>query len=281
MSQTSVNAASIIRPESVQDLVVEPLTKQSLAFQLSTVVEIDGPEARFPILTGDPTASWTAESAEIDISAASFDDLTVTVKKVSALTVVSNELASDSSPAAASLIGQRLVESLRATIDSAYFGAAVENGPSGLGSISPTVVYGGDPYANADGFIEAQAAVEQLGQKVDHWVASPSTVVALSKLKRQTGSNEPLLSDSAAGPVGRSLVGVPLLAAPEMADGLVLGVPRARSFVVLRKGTTVDIDSSAFFSSDRTAIRAIARLAFAFPQPAAIVSVLADNGDAS
>ena len=281
MSQSSTNSASILRPESVQQLVIEPLTKESVAFQVSTTVEVEGPEARFPIVTEDPSAAWTAEAAEISADTATFDELVVSVKALKSLVVVSNELAEDSSPAAASLIGARLVESLKREIDSAYFGSTVLNGPDGLGSITPTTVYGGNPFADADGFIEGLAAAEQLGLSVDTWVASPATVVKLQKLRKATGSNEPLLSTDAAGPVGRTLLGVPLVAAPEVADGLVYGIPRSRSFVVLRRGVTVTLDSSAFFSSDSTAIRAVARVAFAFPQEAAIVAVLEDSGDVS
>ena len=281
MSQTSANAASILKPESVQDLIIEPLTAESIAMQVSTVVNVATPEARFPLVTADPTAAWTAEAQEIDVTEATFDQVVAVPKKLAAITIVSNELAEDSSPAAAALIGQRLVEGLKRKLDAAYFGNTVANGPSGLQSITPTVVYGGNPYADADGFIEAVAAAEQLGLKIDTFVASPATVVKLAKLRKATGSNEPLLSDSAAGAIGRSIVGVPLLASPDVADGIVYGIPKSRSFVVLRKGATITVDSSAKFTSDATAIRAVLRADFAFPQEAAIVAVLEADLDAS
>lgn len=43
--------------------------------------------------------------------------------------------------------------------------------------------------------------------------------------------------------------------------------------MVIREGAEVDADSSVYFSSDRTAIRAKLRIAFAFPHPASIVKI--------
>ena len=50
-----------------------------------------------------------------------------------------------------------------------------------------------------------------------------------------------------------------------MADRAIQGV------VVMRSGTSVVTDTSAFLSSDRIAIRATARVGFAWPHKAAVV----------
>ncbi len=66
--------------------------------------------------------------------------------------------------------------------------------PSGLRSLIGTAasVLGGN-YANADSFAEAISVIEQTGTSPTAFVANASTVLALSKLKKATGSNEPLL----------------------------------------------------------------------------------------
>ena len=84
-------------------------------------------------MTQDPAAAWTQEGAEINVSDAVLDEITVTPKKLAGLVVVSNELAADSSPAALGVVGQGLVRDLRRKIDAAYFTATTLNGPSGLG----------------------------------------------------------------------------------------------------------------------------------------------------
>jgi hypothetical protein len=76
------------------------------------------------------------------------------------------------------------------------------------------------------------------------------------------------------GGVGSDRVeGDPLLVSPAIADGIVWSFPRSRIITALRLGTTVVTDSSAYFSSDRTAVRAIVRLSFGFIDPASITKI--------
>ncbi|MBO0680336.1 phage major capsid protein [Mycolicibacterium sp. S2-37] len=274
MSQSTINAASILRPEEVHELVIQPLTTESVAFQASTVVQTNSHDYRIPILTGDPDVGWTAEGAEITADDADLGEVVVTPRKVAGITVVSNELAADSSPEATRVIGDRLVQSLRRKIDAAWFGNTTANGPAGLGSIAASNVYAGVSYANLDAFLEAQVAAENLGQKVTAFVTNPNTVLALSKIKKAASSNEALLQPDPSSPSGRVIAGVPLLSSPDAPDnGLVWAVPQAVSFVVVRKDVEVVVDTSAFFTSDRVAIRAVARVGFGFPHEAALVKV--------
>nr|WP_231999713.1 hypothetical protein [Mycobacterium sp. 1245852.3] len=99
-----------------------------------------------------------------------------------------------------SLPGERLVNSLKRSIDSAWFSAAVANGPAEtLATITPTDVYaGGTAFTDADVFLEAQAAAEGLGVAVTSWVTSPGTALELASLKEAAGSNKPLLQDATA-----------------------------------------------------------------------------------
>jgi HK97 family phage major capsid protein len=275
---TTVTAAAILTPEQVQSLVVEPVTRQSIAFQTSTPVSTNSKEVRFPILTADPDSGWVAEGAEISVDDAEFDELEVTPKKVAAISVISSELAVDSTPEAQAVIGDGLVRSLRAKIDSAFFGNTVTNGPSGLGSLTNRqLVLAGVTPTNTDAFLEAISKAETVGATVDAWVTDPATALALAKLKKlESGSAEPLLSTDAASPTGKMIAGVPLFTSPYVPTSparRVWGIPKAKSFAVLRKDTTVDIDKSVFFTSDRVAVRAIARVAFAWPHQEALVEV--------
>ena len=106
------------------------------------------------------------------------------------------------------------------------------------------------------------------------FVASPSTALALSTIKEQAGSNKPLLQPDPTQPAGRTLAGLPLVTSPDAPEGLVWGVPKARAFVVLRSDVSVALDSSAFFTSDRVAVRVTMRVEFGFPHEAALVRVL-------
>ncbi|SBS78212.1 Phage major capsid protein, HK97 family [uncultured Mycobacterium sp.] len=274
MATNTTTAASILRPEQVGPLIVQPLTAASVAMQASTVAQTDSTEFRIPIITGDPDASWVPEGTEIPVDDADFDEEVVVPKKVAALSVLSNELIEDSSPEASAVIGARLVQSLVRKVDAAWFANTTTNGPSGLGSITPTLTYAGAAYANVDAFLEAVTAAESAGAQVNTFVTHPATALALAKLKKATGSNEPLLQRDVTVPGGRIVAGVPLLVSPHAPnDGSVYGIPKDRTFVVIRRDVQVVLDSSAFFTSDRTAVRVTARIGFGFPHPAAVVKV--------
>lgn len=60
-------------------------------------------------------------------------------------------------------------------LDAAWFAATTANGPAGLGSISPSLVYGGATYANLDAFLEAESAAEAAGARVTSFVTHPDT----------------------------------------------------------------------------------------------------------
>lgn len=55
-------------------------------------------------------------------------------------------------------------------------------------------------------------------------------------------------------------------------------VARDKAFVVLRTNPKVIAHSSAYFSSDRTAIRYILRVGFGLPHQQAITRVIIDGG---
>lgn len=205
-----------------------------------------------------------------------FGELTVTPRKCAGLTVVSNELAADSSPEATAVIGQRLVQSLRRKVDSAWFANTTRNGPSGLGSIAATQIFtGAGGFTNLDVFLEAIAASENVGSKITTFVTSPDTALDLARLKEGSTSNRNLLQPDPTQPGRRVVAGVPLLVSPDAPADVVWGVPKAAAFAVVRQDAEVVVDSSPFFTSDRTAVRVTLRVAFGFPQASAIVAVRA------
>lgn len=283
MSNDTTNAASILRPEDLQALVVEPVTRTSVAFQVSTPVTTASKEVRFPILTADPAADWVDEGEELNIDDAEFDDLVVEPKKVAAITAVTSELAVDSSPEAQSVIGEALVRALTVKIDTAFFAATTAHGPVGLKSLAGAqLVLAGAAPTNVDAFLEAISKAEQVGTTLTNWVTDPDTALYLAKLKKQDGSNEPLLTTDAASPTGRVIAGVPLVVSPYVTPKVsphptIWGIPKTRSFAVLRKDVTIDTDKSAFWTSDRIGVRAIARVAFGWPHEAALVEVRLDD----
>ena len=66
MASTTTTFSPILTPEQVGDLVIRPLIQQSVAGQVLTTVQTGSHDYRIPVVNTDPSASWTAEGAEID-----------------------------------------------------------------------------------------------------------------------------------------------------------------------------------------------------------------------
>jgi len=275
MSTAASSGGPVLTPEQVRSLVVQPLIEQSVAAQVSTVIQTTSHDLRVPRVTQDPSAAWTLEGAEINVSDAVLDELTVTSKKLTVLVAISNELANDSSPAALGVVGQGLVTDLRRKIDAAYFTATTANGPSGLGSLTTSTAPNGGSWATLDSFEAAKSAAETLHTEITSFVTSPATALTLSTLKQfgTAGSNMPLLSPDPTQPTARTISGVPMYVSPAVAADLVWAIPRDHSLFVLRQDSTVVTDSSVFFTKDSVAVRATLRVAFGFTYPLAVVKI--------
>jgi HK97 family phage major capsid protein len=267
---TSTNGALL--PDEIGALIVQPVRQKSVALQVATVVTTLNHDYRVPVLEGDGGAAWVAENEEIPLTDAAFDEIIVTPSKVAGLRRISRELADDSNPSAQAIVGDAVAQVLANRVDQAFFGNTITNGPSGLLSVTGvSAVDTGSAIANTDVFAEALSKAEGAGAVVTSFVAHPDTVLALSKVKKQTGSNEPLLGYDASQPTRRQVLGVPLLPSPAVAVGDVWAIPQAKVIAVLRQDVTLDVDRSVFFTADSIAIRATLRVGFAFPHPAAIV----------
>ena len=287
MTLNSSNGAAILRPEDIQALVSQPLITSSVAMQVSTVVQTDSHSTRFPVVVSDPENAWVAEGVEIPVSDQDIDEIDCVPKGLKGLVVVTNELIQDSDPSALDVVGQGLVRDLRTKLDAAFLGNTVANGPSGIESLAgvqeTTLVFDG----SLDVIAEAVSLSENAGaptvNPVDQLpnfalVANPADVLTLSTAKVSEDSHQPLLGPDATQVTGRSALGVPIYSAPACDQGTAWLIPRDRVFVVLRNNPEVVADPSPFFSSYRTAIRAVLRVGIAYPHEQAVVRVIIDGG---
>ncbi|MGK2880433.1 MAG: phage major capsid protein [Mycobacterium sp.] len=287
MSLLTSGAAGILSPEEIGDLVVRPVSRLSIAYQVSQVAVIGSHDFRIPILNADPSASFVAEGAEIPADDAEISELIVTPKKVAALSVISSELATDSiNGSAQDVVGQALARDTARAVDAAFFGTTTPNGPSGLGALTGVSEVDAGTITTLDAFAEGMSYAETVGAVIIYWVASPSTVLTLAKLKREAGSNLPLLQPDPTKPGRRQVFGAPLLSSPAVDDHTIFGIPASYatapddedqsgrlSWVVQAQDPTLDVSGEQFFTSDRVAIRTTLRVAFAWAHPAAVVRI--------
>lgn len=283
MSLLTTTAEGLLRPEVVYSLVVQPTQAASVAYQTATTVPITSTSLRVPRIESDVQAKFTAEGAEIDTSDAVVSEIDCVPTKLAALTRISNELASDSSPFAAEVVGQSIARSMSRVVDQAWFAAATTNGPAGLESLvghgAQTVTVTGS-LVDLDPFLEAQSLIEQAGGVCTSFAADARTVLALSKLRKFTGdseSNEPLLSaGDATQPTRRVIAGVPIfpVIAGVIPVGQVWAVDKSKVLLVERAGATLEVDRSVGFTSDSLYVRSTLRVGMAYPHPASVVRIV-------
>lgn len=278
---TSTEGMGGILPEEYGELITQPVERESVAYQVCQTVATDSSEFHIPIIGEDVSAQWVAEGEEIDPSTAKFGELVVYPKKIAALTPISRELADDSSPKAAELVGKSIARDITKRIDEAFFGATMDYGPQGLEDLDGVSVIGAPAaWADLDPFVDAMANAEILGARVTSWVAHPDDAKTLAKLRDEEGSNRQLLAPGTSNnnEAVRMIQNVPLFVSPAVTRGTVWGIPNERVLLVQRKMTEIAVNDSLYFTSDRLAIRGIMRLCFAHPHPAAIQKIMLTQG---
>ena len=275
------SGASLLTPTQVAELVVLPLVANSIAGQALTPVATESHQYRIPRVAQDPAAAWVAEGDEIPVSDAAIDEIIVTPRKLAGLSVISQELADDSSPAAVDTIGNGIVRDLSRKLDAALFSDAGANGPSGLATLSGiSTVSAGAAYASLDAFSDALYSAASNNGTLGAWVTHPETAKILSKLKEGATSNRALLQPDPTRPGASQIGGVRLLTCTAIptAGGVVWGLPTSQSYLVMRKAAEIESDRSVFFTSHRVAVRSIVRAGFGFPNPAAVVKISTTTG---
>lgn len=280
MALYTSGAEGILTPEEVGALIVQPVEKASVAMQVATVVHTGSHEFRIPIVTSDATAAWTPEGQDITPSDAGVDEITVAPDKLAALSIISTELANDSSPEATGLVGNSIARDLARKVDAAFFGDTIANGPDGIESLAGRQTVANGAITNVDDFAEAVSLAENVGAQVTAFVANANTVLSLSKLKKATGSNEPLLQPDPTLPTRRQILGVPLWSVPNtvLPDAVIWALDGSRVYVVIRQDVDLRVDESRYFESDRIGIRATLRIGFGYPHQAALVRIGEPDG---
>lgn len=274
---------------AVGNLIVRPLQAQSVALRAATMVRIDEASNSFrvPVVAEDPAVAWVTEGEEIPASGAKLAEDTDVFHKLAGLTTVSSEFLNDSSPAVAEIVTKGLARSLALKLDTAFFGkrGTDTKAPRGLGDIEGVnVIQAGAKITSLDPFVDAvYAASKAGGATLGAFIAGPDDGLAIAKIKEKDGSNRALLQSdptkgdptTEAGTVtpAATIAGVPMWITPACPKGTIWGIPKDSVVVALRKDLEVTKNDSVYYTSDVTAVRALARVTTCFGQPSAIQKI--------
>lgn len=259
--------------------LLKRIEDSGIVTQCSTVSRTNESSVQIPIITDTPRASWVNEGDEIPVTSGKVAELTIRPSKLAALSVITSELALDSTPAALDVVTNGLTYDITNQMDAAFLGDLEDPAQAGLESLEDvTELETGGAITSTDPFVSAIASANQAGTNITHWIAHPDDALALARIKKGTGSNEPLLGNDPTQPTQRIITGVPLLVSNHVTPGHIWGVPKDRVFTVFGQGLSLKKDESAFFTSDRVALRATVRVGFGFVQPAAIVKIITNTG---
>lgn len=273
MSFNTATGQAILSPAQVDTLFVKPVLALSVAAQVARTVIVSASSLRVPIVTADPSAAWVDEGAEIPVTDSATTDLAVPFFALKGLSSITNEALADTSGLAQQLVGEGLARDTARKLDKAFWAATTPDGPGGIASVSGVQLVAAGNVTNFDPFEDALAAAESVGAQVGAWVMHPDTAKALAKIKTGTGSNATLLQPDPTMPTRRAIKGVAVYATPDVAAGVIWCVPVERTIVAVRQAVDIVADSSVYFSSDRTAVRSVARVGFSFIHPEAIVKM--------
>lgn len=272
---TSSAGASAVLPTEYGQLVTKPVEALSVAYLTGTRVVTSANSYEIPILASDVTVGAVVEGAEITPSDAAFNPLRVTPAKFGGLTIISRELADDSNPSAADQVGRSIARQIANSVDNALFNSLAAPNPSGFAALAGiSTVSAPAAYANLDPFEEAVSLSDAAGGRITAWVTGAAVSLEIAKLKEQTsGSNRSLLNPDLTAEGRRTILGRPVIVSPYVPADVVYGVSKDDFLVVERQDTRLDVDHSAYFSSDRVGVRGTMRVAFAMPVAAAHVRI--------
>lgn len=267
MTMLHSTTADAFTPEDYGDLVDLAVKASSVAARTATVVTTEKVKINFPLWTADPATGWYNENDTIAETDGSTDEVEVTPTKTAGLTPISNELADDSDPAIADLVGKGLANQVTRSLDAAYLANTTAKGPNGLLSVAYTGIETGASLSNLDPFIAARFAAKAHGSDLTSWIMSPATAEVVSKLKVATGSNQNLVQFVEDGLV---VAGLPVVVSDQVdATTKFWGIPKDHVVLVVRKGTKVERFPNV--QKDGIWLRAIARHGIGFLNPAGVV----------
>lgn len=266
---------------SVSDLGQPFIDRLSLASGLlasgPTILDITTSSVKLPRMTGQlAPAPITAELDPLPADDPPMATVEVTPPKYGRTLTVSLEAWRDARPAQLAAVESELVRSVATGFDAAAFGGAVGSAQPGLANIAGVaVVDAAGALTSLDPFLLAMGALRAAGAVPTAIYIAPQVWTRLSLLKKEAGSNEPLVSGdhSATDAAALAIAGVTAYPSRGLGGATAFVAQASELIVVRRSDIEIAVDPFYGFNEASIGIRVITRLYLLAGQPAAVAKI--------
>lgn len=248
LSRGTTNAADLL-PKEISAEIWSDAQEQSAVMQLATPIRVPGSGLTIPIITGDATADWVAETGSKPVSRATLGKKVLTPYKLAVIETFSDEFRRDL-PGVYAELRRRLPGAIAKKFDSTVFGTTAPG--SGFDTLGGATAVPIGPHATDvkkntySGLVKAYTDIAAAGGTLDGWALSSQAKGLLLGQVDSTG--RPLLfNDIQAGsPVG-SLLGEPVYYTQGVNSGATIGFAGdwSSAYYGTVEGIKVDISNQA------------------------------------
>lgn len=184
MSGIDVNTTTISLPTEVASTIIQKVQEKSAVMALANEMQLPGLGATIPVITGDPEAEWTAETAEKKVSRPTLATKVMQPYTLAVIVPFSNQF-KNNMPALYKAIVERLPLALAQKFDKTVFGNATAPG-SNFDTFAACTKqsFGNDAYG---ALVAADADIAAHGGVANGVVLAPQGKSALLVQKDSTG----------------------------------------------------------------------------------------------
>lgn len=281
LSEGTGSAGGFLVPTEFSREIIELLMAQAVVRKSgATVLPMNSNVLNVPRLSGGATASYVGENTNLTKSEQTFEQLTLTAKKLATLVPISNDLIRDSSPAADAVVRNDIVSALALREDLAFIrDDGTNNKPRGL----RYAANGSNVFA-ANATVNAANTISDLTKAIRQVVGSNARMVRPAwYLSARTWAYLYGLTDANSNLIFRAeldqgrLMGYPFYISTQIPENLGTGANQSEVYFgdaadyVIGENQELIVDVSteaayhdgtsvvAAFSLDQTVIRAVAR----------------------
>lgn len=266
LNRTSAGAADLL-PKDISSEIWANTVEQSIIMQASRSISLPGSGITIPMVTGDATADWVAETDEKPVSDAAVGSKSMTPYKLAVIETFSNEFRRDL-PALYAELARRLPSALGRKFDSTVVaGTAPGSNFDVLSDAATLTVDGTDTIDDLAAILQA---VSVAGGDLSDWLISPQ-LEGLVRLAKDPGTGSYAFLQNArsdSGSIG-SVFGRPVLKSNSVYEAgtpATLGIAGdfARSAIYgTVEGISVDITDTATVNKGGTQLNLWQRNMFA------------------